>query len=188
MGDAPSLPAFDPMTRIQQRLERNRTAAVISKEALAVLTGAVRRAAAMAESLNTAQLGLGLLHGGAMPGNAVQSRGEMAMIDLDSVCAGPREWDLVPMYVTAKRFSRNGERRWRAFLKGYDVNEADLADLQAASLMKEPSMTIYLCLSTGQTAGIDAEIARRIRTWEAGDLTGKWTNGFTIGSSDRSVS
>ena len=34
--DAPSVPAFDPMTRIQQRLERIRAAAVISKEALAV--------------------------------------------------------------------------------------------------------------------------------------------------------
>ena len=158
------------------------------KEAQVVLTGAVRRAAATADSLNKAQLGLGVLHGDAMPGNALQSGGEMVMIDLDSVCAGPREWDLVPMYVTAKRFSRNGERRWRAFLKGYDVNEADLADLQAASFIKELSMTIYLCLSAGQSASIDSEIAQRIQMWGAGDLTEKWTNGFTIGSSERSIS
>jgi hypothetical protein len=41
-------------------------------------------------------------------------------------------------------------------------------------------MTIYLCLSAGQSANIDAEIARRIRMWETSDLAGRWTTGFTI--------
>ena len=168
------------MTRIRQRFDRIRAAEIISKEAEAVLAGVIGRAAAMANSLGNTRLGRGILHGDAMPGNAVQSRGEMVMIDLDSVCAGPREWDLVPMYVTSKRFFPNGERRWHAFLKGYGVNDGDLPDLQAASIIKQLSMTIYLCLSAGQSANIDAEIARRIRMWETRDLAGRWTTGFTI--------
>ena len=56
-----------------------------------------------------------------------------------------------------------------------------LPDLQAASIIKQLSMTIYLCLSAGQSANIDAEIAQRIRMWETWDLAGKWTTGFTIG-------
>ena len=111
----------------------------------------------------------------------------MVMIDLDSVCAGPREWDLVPMYVTSKRLSRDGERPWRAFLKGYGVNEGELLDLQAASIIKQLSMTIYLCLSAGQSANVDAEIARRIRMWETSDMAGRWTTGFTMGPSERSI-
>jgi Ser/Thr protein kinase RdoA (MazF antagonist) len=183
--DAPSVPAFDQMTRIRQRLDRIRAAEIIAKEAETVLTGVVGRAAAMADSLGDTRLGRGILHGDALPGNAVQSGGEMVMIDLDSVCAGPREWDLVPMYVTSKRFSRNGERRWRAFLNGYGVDDGDLPDLQAASIIKQLSMTIYLCLSAGQSAGVDAEIAQRIRMWETWDLAGRWTTGFTIGQSER---
>jgi aminoglycoside phosphotransferase (APT) family kinase protein len=178
--DAPSVPDFDQMTRIRQRFDRIRAAEIISKEAEALLTGVIGRAAAMADSLGNTRLGRGILHGDAMPGNAVQSRGVMVMIDLDSVCAGPREWDLVPMYVTSKRFFPNGERRWHAFLKGYGVNDGDLPDLQAASIIKQLSMTIYLCLSAGQSANIDAEIARRIRVWETWDLAGRWTTGFTI--------
>ena len=185
--DAPSVPGFDQMTRIRQRLDRIRVAAIISKEAEGVLTGVVVRAAAMADSLGDTRLGRGILHGDAMPGNAVQSGGEMVMIDLDSVCAGLREWDLVPMYVAAKRFSRNGEHRWHDFLKGYGIDDGDLPDLQAASIIKQLSITIYLCLSAGQSANIDAEIARRICMWETWDLAGRWTNGFTIGPSERSL-
>jgi len=183
--DAPPVPDFDQITRIRQRLDRIRAAEIISKEARAVLTGVVGRAAGMADSLGDTRLGRGILHGDAMPGNAVQSSGEMVMIDLDSVCIGPREWDLVPMYVTSQRFSRNGEARWRAFLNGYGADDGDLPDLQAASIIKQLSMTIYLCLSAGQSPGIDAEIARRIRMWETWDLAGKWTTGFTIGPSER---
>jgi Ser/Thr protein kinase RdoA (MazF antagonist) len=186
--DAPPVPVFDQMTRIRQRLDRIRAAEIISKQTEAVLTGVVGRATAMADSLGDTRLGRGILHGDAMPGNALQSGGEMVMIDLDSVCAGSREWDLVPMYVSSKRFSGNGERRWRAFLEGYGVNEGDLPDLQAASIIKQLSMTIYLCLSAGQSASIDAEIAQRIRMWETWDLTGRWTTGFSIGPPERSVS
>ncbi len=187
-ADAPAVPDFDPMTRIRQRLDRIRAAAIIPKEAGAVLTGVVDRAAGMADALGNTRLGRGILHGDAMPGNAIQSGGEMIMIDLDSVCVGPREWDLVPMYVIAKRFSGNGACRWRDFLTGYGVDEADLADLQAASIVKQLSMTIYLCLSAGQSAAIDAEIARRIRAWEIWDMAGRWTTGFSIGRSEGSVS
>lgn len=153
----------------------------------AVLISVFDRAASMADSLCNTQLGCGNLHGDAMPGNAVQSGGEMVMIDLDSVCAGPREWDLVPMYVMAKRFSRNGERRWCAFLNGHGANEGDLSDLHAASIIKQLSMTTYLCLSAGQSTDIDAEIAQRARMWATWDLAGRWTTGFTVGLPGRSA-
>jgi len=71
-------------------------------------------------------------------------------------------------------------------MHGPEVHQAAHQFIQA-SIIKQPSITIYLCLSAGQSANIDAEIARRIRMWETWDLAGRWTTGFTIGPSERSL-
>ncbi len=180
MDDAPAVPRFDQFSRIRQRLLRIRAAGIVPPDVQALLAEMFDRAAAMDISSRDTRLGNRILHGDAMPGNAIQTADEMMMIDLDSVCSGPCEWDLVPMYVIAKRFARDGPRRWHSFLAGYGITGQELPDLQAASLIKQLSMTVYLCLSAGQSPDIDAEIVRRMKMWEDGDEDGRWTTGFTV--------
>ena len=177
-----NVPELDQISRIRARVARIRAADLIPKAGQTLLAHLADRAAEAADALRNSTLGGGILHGDAMPGNALPTADGMVMIDLDSACFGPREWDLAPMYVTAKRFARDGESRWLEFLSGYGTNETVLsAGLQAASLIKQVSMTIYLCLSAGQTPEIDAEIAARLRMWADGDETGRWTTGFSAG-------
>ena len=134
-------------------------------------------------TLRNSTLGHGLIHGDAMPGNAILSGGRLIMIDLDSVGLGAREWDLVPMAVVAQRFSKTKDR-WHAFLAGYGVDEASLPGLQAASVIKQLTMTAYLCLSAGQSPAIDEEIRRRLTMWADWDLDGRWGSGFIVNRPD----
>ena len=175
---------FDPVGKIRQRLDRLKTKQTISTESQTLLEGAYDRVNATQAELQNSKLGRGIIHGDAMPGNAIQRDGQMVMIDLDSVTFGPREWDLVPMAIAAKRFGQRGQARWREFLEGYGIDEGDLAELHAAKIIKQLSMTVYLCLSAGQSAAIDTEIARRLRMWADGDLDGHWSTGFTVASTD----
>ncbi len=182
--DALAVPAFDPVEKIRQRLDRLKGREIIPAESQALLESVYVRADAMQAELRNSRLGHGIIHGDAMPGNALQRDGQMVMIDLDSVTFGPREWDLAPMAVTAKRFGRRGQAQWPAFLEGYGVEAGDLADLDAAQMIKQLSMTVYLCLSAGQSPDIDAEIARRLRMWSDGDLDGDWSTAFTVAPTD----
>ena len=181
-GAAFAVPPFDPLIKIRRRLDRLSAGNIVPPDARAVLEGVYTRAAALEPALHRTKLGHGLLHGDASPGNVIQSGGEMIMIDLDSVCFGPREWDLVPTAIISRRFDQDGQARWRAFLDGYGIGETDWPELHAASLIKQLSMTVYLCLSAGQSPGIDAEIGRRLRTWMDWDFDGRWTTGFTAGT------
>ena len=103
----------------------------------------------------------------------------MVLIDLDSVCRGPREWDLVPMAVTARRFTGDPSV-WANFLAGYGVDDRTLPDLDAAILIKELSMIAFMCQSSGQSARLDAEIARRLQMLKRSDLNGRWGAGFGV--------
>jgi len=172
--------AFDPVGKIRHRLDRLKVGEIISTEARALLEHVFGRVDGMREDLRNSKLGQGIVHGDAMPGNAIQRDGQMVMIDLDSVTFGPREWDLAPMAVASKRFGQRGQARWREFLEGYGVDESDLAELDAAVIIKQLSMTVYLCLSAGQSAEIDEEITRRLRMWSDWDLDGHWSTGFTV--------
>lgn len=176
--EVPDLPAFDPVGKVLGRLERLRAAATIPAGGLDTLRTALARALDMGGELRWSRLGIGVIHGDAMPGNIVVSSGAPILIDLDSAARGAREWDLVPMGVVARRFSRSGER-WRRFLAGYGIDERDLPGLEAACLVKELTITSYLCLSAGQSAAIDDEIRRRLRMWAEWDIAGRWRSDFT---------
>jgi Ser/Thr protein kinase RdoA (MazF antagonist) len=179
-NDELAVPAFDPVRKIRNRLDRMMVSESLSTEARALLEQVFNRVDGLQADLRKSKLGQGVIHGDAMTGNAIQRDGQMVMIDLDSVTFGPREWDLAPMAVASKRMSRRGQARWQEFLEGYGVDESDLAELHAASVIKQFSMTVYLCLSAGQSAEIDEEIGRRLRMWAEWDLDGHWSTGFTV--------
>jgi hypothetical protein len=179
---APQLPLspFDPMGKIRRRLDRLTAAAALPRDDIAILEMVFARAGAMAGDLRRSRLGEGVIHGDAIPSNALLSGGEMVLIDLDSACIGPREWDLVPMAVHAVRFARENDTDWPQFLNGYGIAATDLPELEAASIIKQLSMTVFLCLSHGQSLEIDAEISRRLQMWQRWDLTGRWRSGFKV--------
>ena len=143
------------------------------REYLAVLQDALHIAEDREATLRDTMLGMGVIHGDALLGNTIHTPAGLQMIDFDSVCYGPREWDLVPSLITAERFGR-GTESWSAFLRGYGIASERLAHLEAANVVKQLSMTVVLCLRHGQSMAVDRELARRLSHWKQWDFNCWW--------------
>ena len=167
------IPAFDPLMKIRRRIERLSHADGFPGEYLAVLRGALHTAEQREATLRDSALGVGMLHGDALLGNTINAAAGLQLIDFDSVCYGPREWDLVPSLIAVTRFDR-GMQSWSDFLRGYGVAPERLAQLEAANIVKQLSMTVVLCLQHGQSEALDREIARRIGHWKHWDFSSRW--------------
>ena len=120
-------------------------------------------------------MGDGVLHGDALRKNAVQSDGRMHLIDFDSVCRGPLEWDIAPTLVAEKRLGLDAAA-CDAFLAGYGIDRDALPGIEPAIIVKQLSMTVVLCLKAGESDAIDTEIDRRLLAWNAWDFETPWSS------------
>lgn len=164
---------LDPLKKIRNRLDRLATGGRLANQYLDILEASYARALELAPSLTQSRLGAGILHGDALRKNAVQSGGRMHLIDFDSVCRGPLEWDLAPTLVAEKRLAL-GAADCDAFLAGYGIDRNALPDIEPAMIVKQLSMTVVLCLKAGESDVIDANIDRRLQAWDAWDFETQW--------------
>ncbi|MEV5407294.1 phosphotransferase [Thermopolyspora sp. NPDC052614] len=115
------LPAWDPVADARDNLRRAR--GVLSAEDHRFL---LRWCDRLEDELPTNRYALpyGLIHGDAWAGNLLWRGEDVVLCDLDQVCHGPREWDLVSTAVNALRF---GTPPAEEFLTayGFDVTIAD---------------------------------------------------------------
>lgn len=166
---------LDPLKKIRNRLDRLRTGETLSENQLDILEASYARSHELSPGLTQSRLGTGVLHGDALRKNAVQSGGEMHLIDFDSVCRGPLEWDIAPTLVAEKRLGL-GAADCDAFLAGYGIDRSTLPDIEPAMIVKQLSMTVVLCLKAGESDGVDAEIDRRLQAWKAWDFETPWNS------------
>ena len=165
-----------PLRKIRMRLDRLAAKRSLRRDQLAILETAYAKAADLLPRLMASKLGAGVLHGDALKGNSVMSGGRMHLIDFDSVCRGPREWDLAGVLAT-KRFGLSDDDG-DDFLAGYGVGRSDLSDVEAAMVIKQLSMTVVLCLRAGASDAVGREIAKRLRHWQHWDFDAPWGNPF----------
>ncbi len=164
---------LDPLKKIRNRLERLAAAGRLADRHLDTLEASYARTLELAPSLTQSRLGAGVLHGDALRKNAVQSGGRMHLIDFDSVCRGPLEWDIAPTLVAEKRLGFDAAD-CDAFLAGYGIDRDALPDIEPAMIVKQLSMTVVLCLKAGESDAVDAEIDRRLQAWNAWDFETPW--------------
>lgn len=167
--------ALDPLKKIRNRLDRLAAVGRLADRHLDILEASYGRALELAPGLMQPRLGAGVLHGDALRKNAVQSGGRMHLIDFDSVCRGPLEWDIAPTLVAEKRLGL-GTAECDAFLAGYGIDRSALPDIEPAMIVKQLSMTVVLCLKARESDAIDAEINRRLQAWNAWDFGTAWNS------------
>ena len=167
--------SYDPLAKIRRRLSTLRDAAKLPAGYDDVLDAAVERVASLSKKLAISERDEVLLHGDALIGKALQSAGELFLIDLDSIGYGAREWDLAPTKVTVDRFGRPAED-WREFVAGYGDADVSNERIEAAGVVKQLSMTVSLCFNSGLNTAVDTELDRRIRCWAEGDMESPWTS------------
>jgi aminoglycoside phosphotransferase (APT) family kinase protein len=166
------LPALDPWGHTPERIEQ----VPLSNAERQVLRDALARVQDEWGNVSFTS-GSGVLHGDAYLGNIVRgSDGSVALLDFDSVCIGPREWDLAPtgLYATSLGWITRAE--YRSFVDaygGFDVTQSPTFGLLAR--MRELRMTAWLAMQAGESAKITAEVSHRVACIADPQLPRHWS-------------
>ncbi|MCI2423980.1 aminoglycoside phosphotransferase family protein [Saccharopolyspora sp. K220] len=117
----------------------------------------------------------GAIHGDANIGNVILDRdGNPVLIDLDSFCAGPREWDLVQTALFYERFGWHTEEEYRTFVKVYGFNIMEWAGYPVLADYREVAMTLWLCGKAGEDDRAAAEVRKRVEAMRSGGTRLDW--------------
>jgi Phosphotransferase enzyme family len=115
-----------------------------------------------------------VIHGDAHLRNLITTPAGTVLCDLDTVCIGPREWDLVPIAVGQVRFRpKTNTQRQLVDAYGFDVTQWDgfpvLRELRELKLA-----AVGLQAAAGNSAR-GSELRRRLHTIRTGDTLARWT-------------
>lgn len=119
----------------------------------------------------------GVIHGDAHAGNLIQDPGGApVLLDFDSVCSGPREWDLAPtgLYaVTLGWISRSDYAGFVDAYGGFDITAAAAFPLLAR--MRELRMTAWLAMHATESERLAAEVEHRVACLADPQLPRRWS-------------
>ncbi|WP_268742183.1 phosphotransferase enzyme family protein [Nocardiopsis dassonvillei] len=163
------LPALDPFHRVAERIDTVPGLDTTQRD----LLRAHRQDLAARWPTVTPVLGTHVIHGDANIGNVLATPQGVVLFDLDGICWGPPEWDLV-LTALYRDLGWHSDTEYADFcdVYGFDVTSWDGYPLYKQ--VRELRMTTWLAQKCGESPEIDAEIARRIadladphrpRTW-----------------------
>ncbi|GAA3432658.1 phosphotransferase [Kutzneria kofuensis] len=166
----PSLRRWDPIADLRARIA---AAADINVEQQRWLRSRCER---LAEDLTGMRYRLprAVIHGDARPANLINTRTGPVVCDLDTVCVGPAEWDLVPMAVGALRFrGHHAAYRELVDLYGYDVTTwGGFATLRRVRELKLVAVAVPMAAGNPR---IHSQLRHRLRTLREGADAAWWT-------------
>jgi Ser/Thr protein kinase RdoA (MazF antagonist) len=153
------LPALDPWDHTPERIEQ----APIGTADRQVLRDAQARVEDEWTGVEFV-LDPGVIHGDAYLGNLARGAdGSVVLLDFDSVCHGPREWDLVPTGLYASSLGWLTRSEYDAFVSaygGFDVTRSPAFDVLAR--IREIRMTAWLGMYAGESEQVAAQVAHRV--------------------------
>lgn len=151
------LPDLDPFDRIRERIDTAPRLTGPQRDQLH------RVHHDLAQRLPTARpvLGRRVIHGDANIGNVLATDHGVVLFDLDGICWGPPEWDLV-LTALYRDLGWHTDAEYADFCDtyGFDVTAWDGYPLHKA--VRELRMTTWLAQKGGESPEIDAEIDRRV--------------------------
>lgn len=171
VGGEFGLPPLDPWAHIPERIEQ----APIRARDRQILRDVLDEVRDGWTSVRF-ELGPGVIHGDAHLGNLVRAApGSAVLLDLDSACVGPREWDLTPTGLYATSLGWIDRADYQAFVTaygGFDVTTAPAFPLLRR--MRELRMTAWIAMHATESARLAAEVAHRIACLADPDLSRHW--------------
>lgn len=116
----------------------------------------------------------GVIHGDANIGNVILSRdGDPCLIDLDSFCVGPREWDLVQTALFYERFGWHTKEEYRQFVDIYGFDIMAWPGYDTLASYREISMTLWLAGKATEEAA--SEVHKRVIAIRTGGDRRDWS-------------
>lgn len=117
----------------------------------------------------------GVIHGDANVGNVILDRdGNPVLIDLDSFCTGPREWDLVQTALFYERFGWHTKEEYRTFVEVYGFDIMSWPGYRVLADYREVAMTLWLCGKAGSDERAAAEVRKRVEAIRSGGTRRDW--------------
>jgi aminoglycoside phosphotransferase (APT) family kinase protein len=118
----------------------------------------------------------GLIHGDAHPNNLIRTpTGHTVLGDWDHVAIGPREWDLVQIQYTRRRFGRPADAEIDHFVTSYGRDLRGWPGLPTLVAIREISgLSPYLRTATSKPFSA-RELAHRLDTLQRHDTATRWT-------------
>lgn len=114
-----------------------------------------------------------VVHGDAHLGNLIAGPEGSLLCDLDSLCAGPPEWDLTPMAVGMLRLGAPPERyRDLAAVYGFDVTA--WPGFQVLRDLRELKITASVLPILRSNPGVRDQLRIRLRSMREGDRSVQW--------------
>jgi len=163
-----ALPQLQPFDRVTARIE----SAPLTDRSKATLRALHQE---LAEQWHTATFDLppGVLHGDAHCANlALGSDGRHVLIDLETACLGPREWDLA---VTASyvRFGWLTRGKYEEFAEAYGYDVTQSSCFEFLRRVRELRMTSWLAQRASEPA-VAEQVEHRIASMLDPTLPRKW--------------
>ncbi|MEU7673564.1 phosphotransferase [Micromonospora taraxaci] len=191
-----ALPLWSPIEKFRRRL--NAAAALPNEEAAElerwswselgipaadVLRDLHRRCDEVEEDLDRVawRLPPGVIHGDAHTGNillpapddgAIARLGPL-LCDLDGMCIGPREWDLVPTAHGATRFGRSAAD-YHGFVEAYGVDITAWAGWSVLRSVRDLQLLTSTIDALAGRPDVARELAHRLRSVLSGNLATTW--------------
>ncbi|MGC5388564.1 phosphotransferase [Micromonospora chalcea] len=191
-----ALPRWSPIEKFRRRIDA--AAALLPQDAaeleqwsktelrmsaVDLLRDLRRRCDEAEESLDDVAwcLPYGVIHGDAHTGNILlNASGEGAaahpsplLCDLDGVCIGPREWDLVPTAHGATRFGRSSAD-YQGFVDAYGVDLTKWSGWPILRRVRELQLVTSTIDALAGRPDVADELAHRLRSLFADDLRATW--------------
>jgi aminoglycoside phosphotransferase (APT) family kinase protein len=117
----------------------------------------------------------GVIHGDANVGNVILDRhGEPVLIDLDSFCAGPREWDLVQTALFYDRFGWHTAEEYHTFAKVYGFDIMAWPGYEVLADYREVAMTLWLSGKAAADRRAASEVRKRVKSIKTGGNRRDW--------------
>ncbi|MFE5729642.1 phosphotransferase enzyme family protein [Streptomyces sp. NPDC056528] len=117
-----------------------------------------------------------VIHGDAHIGNLLHdARGHPVLCDLDFMCAGPPEWDLVPELMGCVRYGRP-VAGYQRLVDAYGFDPRTWEGLPTMARVHALNVLTVVLPLLGTNPGMRAEWRRRIAALRDGVATGPWTS------------
>jgi Ser/Thr protein kinase RdoA (MazF antagonist) len=170
LGDSPcDLPSFDPLRSIESRLARANDVPSADRDFLLARCTDLH---AQLEGLTFA-LPRGPIHGDAHTKNLLTDRGQVVLLDFESVATGPREWDLLPTVIAVDRYSLP-EEEYRDFADTYGFDVRTWTGYPVLREVRELTMTTWIMQNVGESRAITDEFALRVACLRERDSNRAW--------------
>jgi Ser/Thr protein kinase RdoA (MazF antagonist) len=166
-----SLPPLDPWDHTPDRIEQ----APISAAERRVLRAVLAEVQDGWTSVRF-ELGTGPIHGDAHAGNLIHDAdGNIVLIDFDSACIGPREWDLTPTGLYATSLGWISRAEYEAFVAAYGFDVTTVPAFRLLSRMRELRMTAWAAMHAPESDRMTAEVAHRVACLADPGLPRHWS-------------